>query len=78
VLDESSENDTLLEEWLSEKSGKKVTVIIPKIGEQFEIVKMCRNNAAESLSKIAENSGRLHSGNFQRFHTQHSLLFSLF
>lgn len=58
VLDEPSENDTIIEEWLSEKSGKKVTVIIPKIGEQLEIVRMCRNNAAESLSKIAENSGR--------------------
>ena len=58
VLDEPSENDALIERWLSEKRGKKVSVIIPKIGEQLEIVKMCRNNAAESLSKIADNSGR--------------------
>lgn len=58
VLDEPSDNDALIEKWLSEKAGKKVSVIIPKIGEQLEIVKMCRNNAAESLSKIAENSGR--------------------
>lgn len=58
VLDEPSENDSLIEKWLSEKLDKKVSVIIPKIGEQLEIVKMCRNNAAESLSKIAENSGR--------------------
>jgi len=58
VLDEPSENDAIIEEWLSKKSGRRVSVIIPKIGEQLEIVRMCRNNAAESLSKIAENSGR--------------------
>lgn len=58
VLDESTENDAIIEQWLTEKTGKKVSVVIPKIGDQLDIVKMCRNNAAESLSKLSDTGGR--------------------
>lgn len=40
----------LLEQWLSEKKGKKVTVFVPARGEQLEIVNMCRKNAEEKLA----------------------------
>jgi len=58
VLDENTENDAIIERWLTEKAGKKVSIIIPKIGEQLDIVKMCRNNAAESISKLSDTGGR--------------------
>lgn len=46
----------LLEQWLSEKKGKKVTVFVPARGEQLEIVNMCRKNAEE---KLAIKKGRI-------------------
>ncbi len=44
------EETELLERWLTEKRGKKVTVSVPMRGEQVELVAMCRKNAAEHLS----------------------------
>ncbi len=58
LLDTDTENNSLLEQWLSGKSGKKVGIIIPKLREGLEIVKMCRSNAAENLSEKTERSGR--------------------
>lgn len=48
----------LLEQWLSEKKGKKVTVFVPARGEQFEIVNMCRKNAEEKLAIKKGRTGR--------------------
>lgn len=48
----------LLEQWLSEKKGKKVTVFVPARGEQLEIVNMCRKNAEEKLAIKKDRTGR--------------------
>lgn len=48
----------LLEQWLSEKKGKKVTVFVPARGEQLEIVNMCRENAEEKLAIKKGRTGR--------------------
>ncbi len=48
----------LLEQWLSEKKGKKVTVFVPVRGEQLEIVNMCRKNAEEKLAIKKGRTGR--------------------
>lgn len=48
----------LLEQWLSEKKGKKVTVFVPARGEQLEIVDMCRKNAEEKLAIKKGRTGR--------------------
>lgn len=48
----------LLEQWLSEKKGKKVTVFVPARGEQLEIVNMCRKNAEEKLAFKKGRTGR--------------------
>lgn len=48
----------LLEQWLSEKKGKKVTVFVPARGEQLEIVNMCRKNAEEKLAIKKCRTGR--------------------
>ena len=49
----------LLEQWLSEKKGKKVTVFVPARGEQLEIVNMCRKNAEEKLAIKKGRTGRV-------------------
>lgn len=48
----------LLEQWLSEKKGKKVTIFVPARGEQLEIVNMCRKNAEEKLAIKKGRTGR--------------------
>ena len=48
----------LLEQWLSEKKGKKVTVFVPARGEQLEKVNMCRKNAEEKLAIKKGRTGR--------------------
>lgn len=58
LLDCEITSNELLEYWLSEKCGKKVSVLVPKVGEQKQIVDMCRNNAAENLAQKIERSGR--------------------
>ncbi len=54
VLDGDVTNLELLSEWLSEKAERKVEIVIPKIGEQLNLIKMCAFNAAEHLAKIEQ------------------------
>lgn len=58
TVDGEVEDSELLERWLSEKKGKKVTLFIPKRGEQLEIVNMCRENANEKLALKKGKTGR--------------------
>ncbi len=59
TLDKEVADTELLTRFLSEKSGKNVKIFIPKKGEQFALVKMCKDNAAERLiiSKGRGNRG---------------------
>lgn len=58
LIDEIPENATLTEQWLTQKSGKKVSFLVPVRGEQKELLDMCRNNAAENLAQKSNRSGR--------------------
>ena len=58
LMDTLPEDTHLLEEWLSKKSGKKVNISVPKAAEPLEILKMCRNNAADNLSEKSKESGK--------------------
>jgi excinuclease ABC subunit C len=58
ALDGPVENSELLSQWLTEKSGKKVTITVPQKGEQAQLVAMCRNNAAEQLAQTMGRTGR--------------------
>lgn len=55
TLDGEAEDTEILSQWLSEKSGHKVTVGTVQKGEQASLVAMCRKNAAE---KLAQYMGR--------------------
>lgn len=57
-LDDTAEDTELLGQWLSQKAGKKVTISVPKKGEQAQLVEMCRNNAAEQLAQTTGRTGR--------------------
>lgn len=41
----------LLEQWLTDKKGSKVKIIVPQRGEQKHLVDMCKKNAIERLAQ---------------------------
>ena len=58
VLDGEVEDEELLARWLTEKRGKAVKILIPQRGDQYQLVQMCRKNAAESIARQTGGSGR--------------------
>ncbi len=50
TIDGEVADHELIERFLTEKLGKKVTVAIPQRGEQAKLVAMCHENAAEHLA----------------------------
>lgn len=58
LFDSEFEGMEVLEKWLSEKAGKNIKIIIPKAGEQKEIIEMCLSNASENLSEKTKSSGK--------------------
>ncbi len=58
LLDSDIDARALLEQWLTDKAGKKVEILLPQRGEQKNLVNMCRNNAADNLAQKTELRGR--------------------
>ena len=58
TLDGEAENSDLLERWLTEKSGRRVYITVPVIGEQKKLVDMCKQNAAERVAQLSGATGR--------------------
>ena len=58
TVDGEVEDTELLERWLGEKRGKKCIIYLPKIGEQAQLVNMCRENALEKLAIYKGKSGK--------------------
>ncbi len=50
LIDSLPADSELLSQWLSEKLGKKVSLVVPQKGGQLKLLEMCRSNAAEKLS----------------------------
>ena len=50
TLDGEVEDAELLSQWLTEKRGKKVNIVVPQRGEQAALVNMCRENALDKLA----------------------------
>lgn len=57
ALDGETEDLELLEQWLSDKAGRKVSVTVPQRGDQRRLVEMCRSNAAEHLANPKGRQG---------------------
>lgn len=51
LLDGAVDAKVSIEAFLSQKQGKKVSIMIPQKGESLRLVEMCRNNAAERISQ---------------------------
>lgn len=58
IIDQLPESSELSEKWLSDISGYSVRISVPQKGEQKKLVDMCLNNAAETLSKRIERTGK--------------------
>lgn len=58
TLDGPAKGMELLNRFLSEKAGRKVTVSVPQKGEQARLVEMCRSNSAEQLAQATGRTGR--------------------
>lgn len=51
ALDKGFKGEEEVARWLSEKSGRKVSITVPQRGEQARLVAMCRSNASETLAQ---------------------------
>lgn len=51
TLDREVLDSELLEQWLSEKRGARVYIVVPRRGDQKQLVDMCRKNATERLAQ---------------------------
>ncbi len=58
LVDGEVEDEELICEWLTEKRGRKVSVVHPQIGENAKLVEMCKSNAAEKLAQPMGRKGR--------------------
>lgn len=55
-IDGEVEDRESIEQWLSEKRGTNVSVVIPQKGDQLKLITMCKNNATQKLlEKITSN-----------------------
>ncbi|MCC8023156.1 MAG: excinuclease ABC subunit UvrC [Clostridiales bacterium] len=57
-IDAAVAESALLEEFLSQKRGKKVRIVRPQKGEQAHILQMCKSNAAQHLAQLEGRSGK--------------------
>lgn len=58
TLDGEIEDKTLITELLSKIAGNKVSITIPKKGEQAALVRMVKNNAEEKISKLSSRPAK--------------------
>lgn len=58
VVDGEVEDAELIEQWLTQRRGKSSKLLVPQRGDQYQLVQMCRSNAAESLSQHTGTTGR--------------------
>ena len=54
LVKEAIEDQNIIENWLSDIKGKKVTITVPKIGEKKKLVDLVTKNAKEFILKFEE------------------------
>lgn len=52
-IDDQYEDPELVEEYITQQAGKKVTLHIPQRGEQHKLVQMAITNAAQQIDQVA-------------------------
>lgn len=58
LLDVPCDDMEMLAKYFSQRAERKVEIVIPKIGEQKQLVDMCRNNASQYLADSEGRKGR--------------------
>ena len=58
LTDSDFEDREVIEEWLSDKKGRKVHITVPVKGTNKDLVDMCRKNAYESLAQQKGFTGK--------------------
>ena len=58
TVDGEVEDGDLLEQWLTDKAGRRVHIVLPQIGEQAKLTEMCRQNAAERIAQQVGMTGQ--------------------
>lgn len=48
------EHQELIEDWLKQKTNKKISLVVPKIGEKAKLIKLVEKNAQEYIEKFSE------------------------
>ena len=56
ILDGEAADAELIEQWLTELSGRKVKLLVPQKGRQLELSQMSKNNAYEKLAQTHKRS----------------------
>lgn len=56
ILDGETDDAELIEEWLTQQSGRKVRLVVPQKGRQLELSQMSKNNAYEKLAQTHKRS----------------------
>lgn len=56
ILDGETDDHELIEQWLSSMADRKVALVIPQRGRQFELVNMSKNNAYEKMAQTHKHS----------------------
>ena len=54
IIEEKPMDIKLLEDWLSEKRGNKVTITVPVKGDKKELVRMVKRNALDMIEKYGD------------------------
>ncbi len=75
LLAEPIPNQQMIEEWLSAKRGKKVSLLVPQRGKKKHLISLVRQNAELALSEIAETDSAVFQEMLdelkQQFHFKH-------
>ncbi|MDR3344936.1 MAG: excinuclease ABC subunit UvrC [Oscillospiraceae bacterium] len=58
VLDGETADIPLLTDWLRDKAGRKINIVLPEKGEPLRLVEMCRANAAQYLAQHMGRQGK--------------------
>ena len=46
------DNVIIIQQWLTQKSGEKIQIVVPKIGEKAKLMSMCKKNAQLLLGEL--------------------------
>lgn len=65
LVEENIDDLEILEQWLGERKGSKVNILIPKRGEKYQLIQMVNKNARDMINKFGDRFLRKHRENLK-------------